>query len=99
LNYDEKYFAYKRAYDKVNPNPPELLVALAHCCRIPGEHLITEEQAISLVKEAMKDIPYIEAIRSLRGLYKSTGNIQEQKRCEILLENIEKNGTHLPSIV
>lgn len=98
LNYDERYLAYKRAYDKVNPKPPQLLVAMAHCCWAPGMPPITEEEAILLVKEAIKTIPYIEGVELLRGLYKSIGNIKEQKRWEKVLESIQKDGVHLPSL-
>lgn len=98
LKYDERYAAYKRAFNKIQPTPPQLLVALARCCVAPGKPPITEGEAISLIKEAIATVPYIEAIELLRGLYKSTGNVKEQLYWEKFLENIRENGTHLPPL-
>ena len=98
LKYDERYSAYKRAFDKIHPAPPELLVAMARCCVAPGKPPLTEEEAILLVKEAVKTIPYIEAVELIKGLYKSTGNIKEQRYWENILENLYENGIHLPPL-
>lgn len=98
LKYDERYIAYKRAFDKVYPHPPQLLIAMAECCWAPGKPPITEDEAISLVKLAIKNTPYVEGIELLRGLYKSLGNIKEQMYWENILENIKENGPHLPPL-
>lgn len=98
LKYDERYAAYKRALNKIQPPPPQLLVAVARCCIAPGKPPITEEEAIVLVKQAIETVPYIEAIELLRGLYKSTGNVKEQLYWEKVLENIRDSGIHLPSL-
>lgn len=98
LKYDERYEAYKRAIDKIKSPPPELLVALAKCCIAPGKPLITVDQAIDLVKDAVSKVHYIEAIELLKGLYKSKGNVAEQLYWENILEKIINNGKHLPPI-
>lgn len=98
LNYDERYAAYKRAFDKKQPAAPQLLVAMARCCIAPGKPPITEEEAISLVKQAIKTTPYVEGIELLRGLYKSTGNIVEERYWGNILEEIKENGPHLPAL-
>lgn len=36
LKYDERYEAYKQAFDKTNNPPPGLLIELARCCICPG---------------------------------------------------------------
>ncbi|WP_428418496.1 hypothetical protein [Parachlamydia sp.] len=84
-------------FKKVQIPPPQLLVVMARCCIAPGKPPITEKEAISLVKQAIAIVPYIEAVELLRGLYKSTGNVKEQLYWEKILENIKENGTHLPS--
>lgn len=99
LDYDERYAAYKRAFKKVSPQPPELLVAMAGCCWAPGKPPVTHEEAIVLVKQAIKTVPYIEAIEKLRGLYKSIGNSKEQKKWETILEGVKKTGFHLPELI
>jgi hypothetical protein len=98
LQYDRRYAAYKRAFDKANPPSPQLLIALAGCCWAPGKPHITEEEAISLTRQAIKDIFYIEGVELLRGLYKSTGNIKEQEYWEHVLEGIKDSGVHLPAL-
>jgi hypothetical protein len=98
LKYDERFEAYNRALAKVSPPPPQLLVALASCCWAPGKPPITEDEAISLVKQAIKTTPYIEAVQLLRGLCKSIGNIEEQKHWEKVLTNIKYSAAHLPTL-
>jgi len=98
LNYEKRYAAYIRAFNKITPAPPQLLVAIARCCIAPGKPPITEEEAISLVQQAITPVNYVEAIELLRGLYKSTGNIKEEKYWEKILDSIKDTGPHLPPL-
>lgn len=98
FKYDERYAAYKRAFNRISPPPPQLLTALAECCWAPGSPPITEQEAILLVKEAMKEVPYIEAAQLIRGLYKSIGDTNQQVYWERILEKIKDNGIHLSSL-
>lgn len=82
----------------MQPPPPQLLIAMARCYIAPGKPPITEEEAIDLVKQAIKTTQYIEGIELLRGLYKSIGNIKEQKYWENILEGIKERGVHLPTL-
>lgn len=99
LNFDKRYIAYKKAFDKANPVPPELLVALARCCWSPGKPPITEEEAILLVKQSINNIQYIESIGLLRGLYKSMENEKEEKYWNNILSKVSENGVHLPPLI
>lgn len=36
MKYEERYESYKRAFDKISPAPPALLVSMAGCYTIPG---------------------------------------------------------------
>ncbi len=98
LKYDERYAFYKSAFDKAYPQPPELLVALAGCYWTPGNPPITEEDAISLIKQAIQSKLYVEGVELLQGLYKSIGNIHEQQHWGKILENIKDTGPHLPPL-
>ena len=95
LKYDERFAAYKRAFEKVSSPPPQLLVAMARCCWAPGIPPITEEESISLVKQALLEKPYYEAFSLLRGLYKSIGNTIEEAYCEDVLKNMKGKEIHL----
>lgn len=98
LDYDERYLAFKRAFEKISPPPPQLLVAMARCCLAPGAPVITKEESIELIKQALKTTLYVEGVELLKGLYKSMGNTKEQKYWENILEEIRENGAHLPSL-
>ncbi|NGX42072.1 MAG: hypothetical protein K940chlam7_00348 [Chlamydiae bacterium] len=98
LKYDERYAAYKRAVEKITPPPPQLLIAMARCCWAPGVPPITEEEAISLVKQALSKTIYYEGASLLRGLYKATGNAKEQAHWEVVLKNMEGKEVCLPSL-
>ena len=95
LNYDERYKFYKSALERAGTPPPQLLVALAGCCWAPGTPHITEEESISLIKQALLEKPYYEAFSLLRGIYKSIGNTKEQAYCEDVLENMKGKEIHL----
>lgn len=98
LKYDERFLAYKRAFEKVSSPPPQLLIAMARCCRAPGIPPITEEESIKLVKQALSEKNYYEGVSLLKGLYKSTGNKKEEEYWEQVLGNINKNESDLPSL-
>lgn len=98
LKYDERYEAFKRAYDKAQPPPPQLLVGIAGCCWAPGKPPLTEDEAILFVKQAIQTTPYVEGVELLRGLYKSMGNIKEQQHWEKVLDRIKDTGPHLPKL-
>lgn len=98
LKYDERYAAYKRAFEKINPPPPQLLIAMARCCWAPGSPPITEDEAISLVKQALSTTIYYEGASLLRGLYKSIGNTKEQNYWENVLEKMKGKEIHLPPL-
>lgn len=98
LKYDERYAAYKSAFDKVNPKPPQLLIAMARCYMTPGKPPITEQEAINLVKQAVKDFPCIEGFELLAGLYKSMGNIKEQEYWQNFLKKQKAGLSELPTL-
>lgn len=98
LKYDERYAAYKRAFEKVYPPPPQLLIAMARCCWGPGSPPITEDEAISLVKQAMSKEIYYEGASLLIGLYKSRADVKEQAYWETILEKMKGKEVHLPSL-
>lgn len=70
FKYDERYAAFKRAYDNSSNPPPELLIELARCFTCPGSPPpISADQAISLLKESLKNCLYIEAVSTLYKIY------------------------------
>jgi hypothetical protein len=97
--YDEKYEAYKRAFDKANPKPARLLIELARCCDCPGTPPISYEKAIALLNEVLKKHMYGDAVGLISSVY-SLKNDEENKVywSEILAKIIAENGEDSPSI-
>lgn len=98
LKYEEQYVAYQRAFEKISPPPPQLLIAMARCCSAPGVPPITEEEAIALVKQALSKDFYEEGASLLRGLYKVTGNTKEEAHWDAVLKNMKGKEINLPSL-
>lgn len=82
--YDERYKAYKNAFDRATEPPPRLLIELARCCICPGHPPISYDDAIDLVMKAIKDAPYADGIGLLSHIY----SIKEDKKNEEYWTNI-----------
>lgn len=62
LLYDERYAFYKRAMEKAVQPPPALLSAFIGCRHAPGIPPVSMSEAMTLVKEALKEYYTAEAI-------------------------------------
>lgn len=82
--YDERYEAYKRAFDKTKNPPPGLLIELARCCICPGPPPISYVDAIELVLKALKNGPYADGIGLLSHIY----SLKDDKKNEEYWTNI-----------
>lgn len=67
--YDERYEAYRRAFDKIKNPPPGLLIEFARSCICPGSPPISYDNAIDLVKKALEVAPYADGIGLLSHIY------------------------------
>jgi len=85
--YDERYDAYKRAFDKLKNPPPELLIELARCCICPGHPPISYDDAIDLVNRALVDVAYSDGI----GLLSHLDSLKDDKENEAYWNEILKN--------
>jgi len=72
-HYDKRYEAYRRAYQKANPPPPELMTALAGCIDAPGKLPILYEEAEMLAKKAFAIEPYSDAAGILCAVFFAKG--------------------------
>ena len=93
-DYDRKYLTYKNALAKVNPPPPELLVALARCYLSP-EPPITFDESFTLVKKSIENNLYIEAVELICGLYKLQNDEKEEKKYRDILKKTKTQNFHL----
>lgn len=98
LRYDERYEAYKRAYERANPPPPGLLIELAGCCYSPGSPPLSYDDAITLLEKAINDYPYIDGIRLLKGIYASKKDKKNEAYWAKILEDMKNTETRSPPI-
>ena len=79
LKYDERYEAYKRAYERASEPPPRLVIEFAHCCDCPGVPPITYDRAIELLRGVINNFPYLDAIALMSAVYALKGD--DEKKC------------------
>lgn len=85
--YDERYEAYKRAFDKAKPAPPRLLIEFARCCICPGLPPIPYDQAIKLILKALQEAPYSDGISLLCNIYSLQNDPERKDYWSKVLEN------------
>lgn len=85
--HDERYEAYKRAFDKAENPPPALLIDFARCCVCPGPPPISYEQAIDLVMRALKEAPYTDGMSLLCNIYSLKGDKEKEAYWSKILDN------------
>lgn len=85
---DQRYLAYKSAFNKISKNPPaRLLIELARCCICPGSPPFSYDQGISLITEALKEALYTDGIRVLCNLYSLKEDKEKMEYWSKILEN------------
>lgn len=93
MKYDERYQAYKRAYEKANPPPPSLLILLAGCYLLPKPP-ITLDEAESLTKKALEKEMSIEGVILLRGIYFEKKDQAKFEYWDKVSKEIEEKNIH-----
>lgn len=93
MKYDERYEAYKRAYEKATPPPPSLLIALAGCYLLPKPP-ITLDEAENLAKKALEKEISIEGVVLLRGIYAEKNDQAEFDYWDKIFKEVEENNVH-----
>jgi hypothetical protein len=97
MKYNERYEAYKRAYEKATPPPPSLLIALAGCYLLPKPP-ITLNEAENLAKTALEKEMSIEGVILLRGIYSEKNDQTKFDYWDTILKEVEKNNVHTQNV-
>ena len=84
--HEERYMAYKRAFDKAEDPPPRLLIELARCSICPGSPPIPYDQAIDLVMRALEIGHYSDGIELLVNLYSFKWDSQMEEYWRTILK-------------
>jgi hypothetical protein len=93
LRDEERYEAYKRAYDKAAPPPSSLLISLARCYTL-WEPPITLDEAEELVKKALEKELSIEGAVLLRGIYAERKDQAKFDYWDKVLEELMQKNIH-----
>ena len=94
LKYDQRYMAFKNAFEKALNPPAELLIELARCCYCPGTPPISYEQAISLLKESLLKHPYKQAAALLKSIYSSMRDTDNEQYWSKVLDQTKDENMH-----
>jgi hypothetical protein len=97
--YDERYLAYKKAFDAVTNPLPGLLIALANCCVCPGPTPISFDDALELVKRAVKDYLYIDAVGLMHILYSRKNDTENTQYWKELMTQLKDTNKRAPRII
>lgn len=97
MKFNERYEAYKRAYEKATPPPPSLLIALASCYLLPKSP-ITLNEAEKLAKMALEKEMSIEGVVLLRGIYAEKNDQSKFDYWDKILKEVEKNNVHTQDV-
>lgn len=97
--YDERYLYYKRAYDKLENPPAELLLLLSGCNSAPGSPPITDEESEYYLREAIKKKITSESAFLMRILYKQKGNESQTNYWDEMYQKLEKEGVHSEQLI
>lgn len=97
--YDERYFCYKKAYDKLEAPPVELLLLLSDCNNAPGTPPITDEEAELYLNQALEKKLTYEVALGMRGLYRVKKNKSQEEYWSQMCEKLEKENVHCGQII
>jgi len=99
-NYDGRYEAIKRAYDKTQDDPPpQVLYMLAECMSCPGDPPLSSEQAIEYLKRALKKEQYSDVVFLLRCIYKHKKDKKNEEYWQGIHDQIKESAPETPHLV
>lgn len=97
FKFDQRYLAYKRAFEKApSPLPPGLLIEFARCCDCPGDKPISYDEAIALIQEAIKGQQYVDGVGLLQLINALKGDEKSEKYWRAKLMELGDKGIRSP---
>ena len=97
--YDERYFCYKRAYDKLKDPPAELLLLLSNCNSAPGIPPITDEEAESYLRRSAEKKITLETALMMRTLYQHKEDPSQVKYWDQIYRKLENENVHFDQLI
>jgi hypothetical protein len=97
--YDERYFYYKRAYDKLKDPPVELMLLLAECNHAPGVPPISDEESEYYLKKATEKKVTAEGAFMMKSFYRFKGDRVLEMYWDRMYERLEAANIHSNQII
>ncbi len=97
--YDERYIYYKKAYDKLEDPPAELLLLLSDCNSAPGSPPITDEESEFYLRKALEKKLTCEAAFTMRSLCKLKGDEVQAEYWDQMYKKLEKENIHSDQLI
>lgn len=97
--YDERYFCYKRAYDKLKDPPEELLLLLSICNRAPGTSPISDEESEFYLRKALKKKLTCEVALAMKSFYRLKKDKTHEEYWDQMSKKLEKDNVHSNQII
>jgi len=97
--YDERYFFYKRAYNRLKDPPEALLLLLSSCNNAPGTPPITDEQSESYLLKAIQNKVTYESASKMKNLFERKGDKAKAAYWMQISKKLEKEGIRSEEII
>ncbi len=97
--YAERYDCYKRASEKLNDPPEDLLLLLSGCNSAPGKPPISDDESEMFLRRALaKKITYEGALK-MRGLVRNKKDSELEMYWDKKCIDLKKNKTHTEVLI
>ena len=97
--YDERYFCYKRAYDKLDDPPAELLFLLSVCNGAPGTPPITHQEANLYLKKSMEKKMTSESAFKMKNIYRLKEDKLQEEYWDRIYRKLENENVHFEQLI
>lgn len=97
--YDQQYFYYKKAYDRLKDPPVALLLLLANCYNAPNPPPISKEEAESYLKKSIEKKITFESALMMRTFYENKGEEERVKYWDRMYKKLKDENIHADFIV
>lgn len=97
--YNERYLCYKRAYDKLNDPPAELLFLLSDCNSAPGAPPITDKEAELYLKKSMEKKMTSESAFTMKSICRLKGDKSQEEYWDKVYKKLEKENVHFDQLI
>jgi hypothetical protein len=97
--YDERYFCYKRAYDKLNDPPAELLFLLSDCDSAPGTPPITHQEADLYLKKSIEKKVTSESAFTMKNIYRLKEDKLQEEYWDRVYRKLENENVHFDQLI